>query len=214
MVGTSAVHYDDGIETDSLKYQLGTTRDHTAFEGELVGIILGTHLATKHPTIWTSINHSIDNQATMGAMQNNSRQPAQYLIDEIHRSTEELRPFLDDERRQDPVHRPRNDTDATHNTSLSFTWVAGHMDLTSNERADALTKEAAEYGSSPENSLPIFLRRQLPISISVIKQSISTNIKQLTRKWWQKSPRFKKNEAYRPLTSIEPIPKNNELTQS
>jgi len=90
MVGASAVLYNDGIETDSLKYQLGIIRDDTVFEGELVGIILGTHLVTKHPTIRTSINYSTDNQATMGAMQNNSRQPAQYLIDEIHRSTEEL----------------------------------------------------------------------------------------------------------------------------
>ena len=90
MVGTSAVLYNDGIEIDSLKYQLGTIQDHTVFEGELVGIILGTQLATKHLTLQTSINYSIDNQATMGAMQNKTRQPAQYLIDEIHRGTEEL----------------------------------------------------------------------------------------------------------------------------
>jgi len=125
MVGASAVLYFDGIETDSLKYQLGTEREHTVFEGELVGIILGTHLATKHPILRTSINYSIDNQATRRSMQNNSRQPAQYLIDEIHRSTEELRRFLDDERRQDMAHRQRNDTDTTHNTTLSFTWWQG-----------------------------------------------------------------------------------------
>jgi len=73
MVGASAVLYDDGIETDSLKYQPGTKQNHTVFKGELVGIILCMHLVTKYPTTQTSINYSIANQATMGAMQNNSR---------------------------------------------------------------------------------------------------------------------------------------------
>src|SRR5260221_11358094 len=58
MVGASAVLYVNGNKVDSLKYQLGTARSHTVFEGELVGILLGTHLAMKHPTLQTSINYS------------------------------------------------------------------------------------------------------------------------------------------------------------
>jgi hypothetical protein len=48
-VGAVAVLYINGNEMDSLKFQLGTACEHTIFEAELVGIILGTHLATKHP---------------------------------------------------------------------------------------------------------------------------------------------------------------------
>ena len=36
--------------------------------------------------LWMSINYSIDNQATIRSMRNNTKQPAQYLIDEIYRS--------------------------------------------------------------------------------------------------------------------------------
>ena len=96
-VGASAVLYVNGIEIDNLKCQLGPAHEHTVFKGELVSIILGTHLATKYPMLHTSINYSIDNQATLKSMQNNSRQPRQYLIDKIHRCTNELQLFLDDE---------------------------------------------------------------------------------------------------------------------
>jgi hypothetical protein len=86
-VGASAVLYIGSVRIDSIRYQLGCARKHTIFEGELVGIILGTHLASTHPTMGLDINFSIDNQAAIKAMQNNSSQPAQYLIDEIHRCT-------------------------------------------------------------------------------------------------------------------------------
>jgi len=131
-------------------------------------------------------------------MQNNSRQPTQYLIDEIHRCTNKLQLFLDNERRQDLIHPQPNNLDANRGTQLSFTWVAGHMNSTGNERADVLAKEAAEFGSSLENDLPIFLRRQLPISISAVKQEISAKIKILMKEWWKKSPRFKKTRRIDP----------------
>jgi hypothetical protein len=84
-------------------------------------------------------------------MQNNARQPAQYLIDEIHRSTKGLCLYKDNERRYNLLNRTPDNANRTSNTTLSFTWVAGHMNSIGNERADALAKEAAEFGSSPEN---------------------------------------------------------------
>jgi len=101
MVGASAVLYQDGIKTNLLKFQLGTGGKHMVFEGELVGIILGMHLAMKHHIPQARVNFSIDNQATIKAMQNNARQPTQYLINEIHRATEELQNHLEKEQTQD-----------------------------------------------------------------------------------------------------------------
>jgi len=72
------------------------------------------------------------------------------------------------------------------------------MNSTGNERADILAKEAAEFGSSPENDLPTFLCHQLPISISAVKQEISVKIKILTKEWWKKSPRFRKTRRIDP----------------
>jgi len=64
-VGALAVLYINGLETESLKHQLGMKQEHTVFEAELVGILLGTHLAKHHLTARTPINFSIDNQATI-----------------------------------------------------------------------------------------------------------------------------------------------------
>jgi len=96
-VGVSAVLYINGLETESLKHQLGTKQEHTVFKAELVGILLGTYLAKRHLTAWTPINFSINNQAMIKAMQKNKLQPAQYLIDEIHWSTKYLLQLLDEE---------------------------------------------------------------------------------------------------------------------
>jgi len=98
-VGLSAVLYINGLKTELLKHQLGTKQEHTVFEAELVGILLGTHLAKCHLAAWTptNINFSINNQATIKAMQKNKLQPVQYLIDEIHWSTKHLLQLLDEE---------------------------------------------------------------------------------------------------------------------
>ena len=211
MVGASAVLYENGHEIDSLRFQLGFASNHTVFEGELVGIILGVHLATKHQGTQASVNFSVDNQATIKAMQNNARQPAQYLIDEVHHTTSTLRSHLEDEQQQDQPYRPRDGSEKEPHTPISFTWVAGHMDSTGNERADVLAKEAAEFGSSDLNNLPTFLHQQLPNSISATKQAINAKIKKLTKEWWQKSPRFKRTRIIDPSF---PSAKYLEITSS
>jgi len=43
-VGALAVLYINRLETESLKHQLGMKQEHTVFEAELVGILLGTYL--------------------------------------------------------------------------------------------------------------------------------------------------------------------------
>jgi hypothetical protein len=55
MIGASAILYINGIKKDELYYQLGPDKQHTVFEGELVAILLGLHLAKKrtqaHPMV-------------------------------------------------------------------------------------------------------------------------------------------------------------------
>jgi len=100
-VGASAVLYTNGTKTATLKYQLGTAQEHAIFEAELADIILGTYLASQHLDTRTSINFSIDNQATILSMQKNTRQPAQHMVDEIHRCTNGLLQQIDEERPQE-----------------------------------------------------------------------------------------------------------------
>ena len=172
-VGASAVIYINGIETPSLKFQLRTAQEHTVFEVELTGIILGTQLASQHLSTGTPINFSIDNQATILSMQKNTRQPAQYLLDEIHKGTKKLLHQIEEEQQQEIRLRPPDDGNVTPHSPISFTWIAGHRDSTGNERADTLAKDASERGSSRTSKLPTFLRNRLPISISAIKQMIT-----------------------------------------
>ena len=195
IVGASAVMYVNGIETDLLRYQLGPASEHMVFEGELVGILLGTHLARAHMRLRDTVNFSLNSQEAIGAIQSSTRQSAQYLIDEVHRSLadlhqEELRRL----RRQPNI----SQQDMVNDSTISLTWVAGHMKSEGNENADAEAKTAAVDGSSSLNRLPPFLHHQLPISISAIKKGISKDIKMQTKAWWSSSPRFTKMNAIDP----------------
>ena len=59
-VGASAILFINGRKTAALRYRLGPLTEHTVFEGELVGIILGFHRLMEHAT--TSVSASTTRQ--------------------------------------------------------------------------------------------------------------------------------------------------------
>ena len=204
-IGASAILYIDGIETDHLRLHLGADNEHTVFDAELTGIILGSHLATKHLEPHDNINFSIDNQAAIKSLKNNSKQSSQYLIDEIHRCAANIKRGLTGNHPLQPPPARRRGAPLRTST-ISYTWVAGHMDSTGNERADEEAKKAAVDGSSPNEDLPPFLHHHLPTGFSAAKQAIKALIKGKTKKWWTNSPRFTK------LNAIDPsLPSNKFL---
>src|SRR5258706_7261911 len=75
---------------------------------------------------------------------------------------------------------------------ISFTWVAGHMESVGNKVADKLAKHAAEHRSSNRQRLPKFLHNQLPLSLSAIKQQITSKTKTETKAWWKMSKHYKR----------------------
>jgi ribonuclease HI len=198
MIGASAVIYVDGTETDSIRYQLGSAHEHTTLEGELVGIILGIQLANAHPRLRESINLSTDSQASIKALQSNSKQPAQYLLDEIHKSTKTLHSNeLERARRHLSPHQ-RADLTVHVTLDISFTWVAAHKNSTGNERADKLAREAAEYDSSPIDRIPAFLRCQLPNQHHGCQEDNQQRHQKTSKTWWTSSPRFAKTKTVDP----------------
>lgn len=90
MIGTVAVLYIDRIKKDELYYQLGTDRQRTVYEGELVAILMGLHLARDHMEEFPEVGICTDNQVTIKSLRNAHPQPAQYIIEEIRLLAEQL----------------------------------------------------------------------------------------------------------------------------
>jgi len=184
-IGAAAILFQDGIRTSELRYQLGPAKSFTVFEGELTGIILGLHLLrTRRPA-----NLSIDNQATILTLRKNKPQSAQYLIDEIKKITLKIQKKALQNQEQGAQQRQQ---------TTSLTWVAGHMNSEGNEAVDKLAKEAAEFGSSEQQLLPAFLRRQLPKGLSACLQQIAQLTKENNEKWWKQSRRYSRTKTIDP----------------
>ena len=62
-------------------------------------------------------------------------------------------------------------------------WMAGHEGIEGNEAANKEAKLAAEGKSSVKHSLPLYLRKPLPINASAVKQAYQTELKE---KWADK----------------------------
>ena len=70
-VGVAAVLFSNGIEQAVLHQHLGTSRQHTVFEAELVGAILRMHIAMQMGSN-NSITLGIDNQVMLSSRAKNS----------------------------------------------------------------------------------------------------------------------------------------------
>ena len=89
-IGAAAILFINGLRTDELRYQLGSDKQHTVFEGKLVAILLGLHLARRHIETHPSFSISVDNQVAIKSISNNRAQLAQYIIDEVKLAIREL----------------------------------------------------------------------------------------------------------------------------
>ena len=67
----------------SIIFHLGSDQEHTVYDAELVGTILGLHLAKFIPHT-LRIDLFLDNQAVIKAIPKADNHPGQYLLDEIH----------------------------------------------------------------------------------------------------------------------------------
>ena len=136
-VGAAAVLTAPGRNPKVLRYYLGTSTDHSVYEGEVIGIALGIELLHRERTCRTA-SCAVDNTASLRAVQNRKPHPAHYLVDELLKRIEAL------QRRHPGI-------------DLTLRWVPGHKGIDGNEQADKEAKKAARGDSSPVHSLPAWL---------------------------------------------------------
>jgi len=173
-IGAAAVLYRNGRMKTKLRYQLGSQQQHTVYEGEGVGAVLGTKLVSNEWGVWSAIFY-IDNQASITAMQLINPTSGHHIFDIFNEYIVVLK------KKHSGIW-------------LKIKWVPGHQGVDGNEQADEQAKKAITEGSSKQRELPRYLKKLLPHSKSAMKAAYNEKLKCRAQKIWQKITAVHKNE--------------------
>lgn len=89
-VGAAASLWERGVKKKMLHYHLGTLEEHTVYEVELVGVILGLHLLNGRTRSCQKGFLGLDNQAVIRCLVNHQAKAGHYLLDIIHSLAEDF----------------------------------------------------------------------------------------------------------------------------
>ena len=155
------------------RFYLGPETEHTVYEGECVGQLLGLHLLNQlrpHLNINT-ISLAVDNQASILAHKTRKPGPGSHIINGVHL-------MLPATYRSHP------------NARIRIRWIPGHRDIPGSDRADEEAKKASEGSHRNRNHETRFLRNGIPASKSAIRQLLRTRLKKKEAKLFRESHRF------------------------
>ncbi|OJA09556.1 hypothetical protein AZE42_01138 [Rhizopogon vesiculosus] len=170
-IGSAAVLFRAGAPPHTLRYYLGTEKEHTVFEAEEVGLTLAAKLIVSENNLTFPLSISIDNQAAIQSGEGFDSRPGPYLPDRFRRMMQKLA-------------KDHPDFDVT------VRWIPGHEGVHGNEEANKAAKLAAigKQHNSPTTRLPQYLRLDsLPLSISALKKAhrntlpLDPHVEQITR---------------------------------
>ena len=179
MAGAAAVLYKDGAVVKALHYQLGPLEQHTTYEVELVGMLLGMWMVG-HSTEVSTASIKADSQAAIQALCAHRAGPGSYLLDEIHELSTSLH------------------AQSLSDLQLKISWVSGHDSVARNEKADTEAKAVATGDSSAELELPLLLRSPLPYSVTATRQHFRLLLMTDWKDHWHESP------CYQHTSRIDP----------
>ena len=194
-IGASALLYINDKLTRSLRCYLGTPNEHTVYEAEGVGLLMGLHLLnglSRQLTLPTVLGS--DSQAAIRALGNQRAHSGQYLLNAIHVAAEQLHSkqdgLINRAERQRLINLGESWAGKCRRiVDLQVHWVPGHKDFAPNERADEEAKLVAQGHSSDAKFLLLLLRKCLPLSVSALWQSHSNMLKNRWRRRWKNSER-------------------------
>ena len=158
----------------SLKFHLGTEKDHTVFEGEEVGMILAAELLQGEQRT-RKVSLGIDNKAAIAAARSHKAKSGHYLMDHFH-------------------HTLIAALQTIEVNKIIIQWTPGHLGILGNEEANAEAKETARGTTSAPHLLPKVLRmrdritRTLPMSKTARKRVFNASTKALHIQIFQTSP--------------------------
>ena len=171
-IGTAAVLLKEGRPPRMLHLHLGSEKEHTVHEAELLALLLGMHLLSTEEHVDRSAAIGCDNQAALRAFQSVLRSPGHHIAREI---------ILSANRKMKKKGRRK--------LKIIMRWTAGHEGIVGNELADREAKRAAQGHSSEKHLLPPLARKPLPINPTAIKRAHHDALKALWRMGWKTSDR-------------------------
>jgi ribonuclease HI len=174
-VGAAAVLQRPGKPDRTLKVHLGEASHHTVYEAELAGILLGLHLIKTEKKSRVKCVIEADNQAAVQALRTDLTGPGQHIAAECQKLAKQI-----------------NKSKKSRNFKLTICWTAGHSGISGNEKADKEAKSAAEGATSDAAALSRYLRKPTKKSISALKQKHNDKAKEVWKKEWHKSERYKR----------------------
>ena len=186
-VGAAAIMNFGFRETKVARFHLGSSRKHTVFEGECIGLLLGLDLlrSSGFNLNGRDISLSIDSQAVIKRLRMRTHSVASYIVDEVHNLLYDL-------------------TSRFPRARLTVRWTPGHVGLAGNEEVDSEAKKAAEGSDNNRNCNFGILKRPLPTSRSAYRQKLRDEVRSIYEKEFRQGPR------YRRITTIDPsMPSNS-----
>ncbi|KAG2030854.1 hypothetical protein BDR03DRAFT_840085, partial [Suillus americanus] len=120
-----------------LRYYLGTDKEHTVFEAEIVGLTLAAKLVATEQDLTFPLSISASNQAAVLSSESVQSNPGSYLVTKFQQIMRRIK-------------------HANPNYSVTVRWVPGHEGVHGNEEVDKAAKTAVEgqYHTSPRALLP------------------------------------------------------------
>ena len=176
-VGAVAVLTRNGKPDRILRLYMGNVNQHTVYEAEQVGLIMGLHLLATEKKGGKKCAIGLDNQAVINSLQTELTNPGHHLAAEALR----LATNLNNKRGK--------------KYSLTIRWTARHSGIKGNEKADKEAKNAVAGQSSDKKLLPKYLRKKLKRSVSALRQANNVERNETWRKEWHASKRFRRFQA-------------------
>ena len=180
-IGAAAILYHGIRVPKTARFHVGSSDQHTVFEGEGIGQLLGLKLLrdTNRNLNGVEVSMYVDSHAAIKRHNSWTISSADYIFKEIHKLASEIQTTYP-------------------NVKLKIRWTPGHLDIQGNEAADAEAKKAAGNPNADVNARFGILARRLPVSPSAHLQKLKEAAKVKYSSNFREGPRFHRVASFDP----------------